>query len=125
MYALTTIEPGTALPVILADELEQAVEFSRAAKSAATIRAYRSDWRVFTAWCAARGLATMPAAPESVAAFLATEATRGTKASTLSRRVAAIRYIHGLGNEASPTDHAAVKTTLQGIRRTLGVAPVK
>ena len=61
---------------------------------------------------------------ETAAAFLANEAMRGTKASTISRRVAAIRYIHGLGNQPSPTDHAAVKTTLQGIRRTLGVAPI-
>ena len=35
--------------------LEQAVEFSRAAESAATIRAYQSDWRVFTTWCGSAG----------------------------------------------------------------------
>jgi site-specific recombinase XerC len=125
MNTLARIETSPALPAILAAELEQAVEFSRAAKSAATIRAYQSDWRVFTAWCGERGLAPMPAMPETVAAFLAQEATRGTKASTISRRVAAIRYIHSLANQPSPTAESAVKTTLQGIRRKMGVAPVK
>ena len=36
----------------------------------------------------------MPAAPETVAAFLAAEAKRGAKTSTIGRRLAAIRYAH-------------------------------
>jgi site-specific recombinase XerD len=63
----------------------------------------------------------LPAAPETVAAYLAAHA--GTsKASTLGRRVAAIRYAHKLGGLETPTDAEGVKATMRGIRRTFGGA---
>jgi site-specific recombinase XerC len=64
-------------------------------------------------------LSRLPAAPETVAAYLAAHA--GTsKASTLGRRVAAIRYAHKLVGHALPTDAEGVKATVRGIRRTYG-----
>jgi site-specific recombinase XerD len=63
----------------------------------------------------------LPAAPETVAAYLAAHA--GTsKASTLGRRVAAIRYAHKLAGLETPTDAEGVKATMRGIRRTFGGA---
>ena len=47
------------------------------------------------------------------------------KVSTLGRRVAAIRYAHKLAALPPPTDAEAVKATLGGIRRSIGLAPVK
>jgi hypothetical protein len=44
----------------------------------------------------ARQASPLPADPATIAAFLAAEAQAGTKASTISRRVAAIRYAHKL-----------------------------
>jgi site-specific recombinase XerD len=61
--------------------------------AAATRRAYQADWKMFAAWCAARGAAALPAAPETVAAFLAAEATAGAKPSTIARRAAARSYV--------------------------------
>jgi integrase len=59
-----------------------------------------------------------------VAAYLAAHA--GTsKASTLSRRVAAIRYAHNLAGLATPTDAEGVRATMRGIRRTHGSARVR
>ena len=60
--------------------------------------------------------------------FLADEASRGRRPSTLQRRLAAIKYaIESAGvlsdTEKSPTAHKAVSATLGGIRRTLGAAP--
>jgi hypothetical protein len=66
----------------------------------------------------------LPVAPVTVAAFLATEAEAGKRPSTLGRRLAAIRYFHKLADLPSPTDAEAVKATLRGIRRTLGMAKV-
>jgi integrase len=61
-----------------------------------------------------------------VAAFLAGEAELGTKASTIGRRVAAIRYAHKLaGHTPLPTDDERVRATVRGIRRTIGAARVK
>ena len=40
-------------------------------RAAETERLYQTDWRAFTAWCGAVGLASLPAAPATVAGFLA------------------------------------------------------
>ncbi len=60
-----------------------------------------------------------------MAAFLAAEASRGAKAATISRRLAAIRYAHKLAGHEPPTNSEAVKATLRGIRRTAGGAPAR
>ena len=60
-----------------------------------------------------------------MAAFLAAEATGGTKASTIGRRVAAIRYAHKLAGHEPPTNAEAVKAVMRGIRRTIGTARVQ
>ncbi len=106
-------------------EAEAAAAFARAEKADATRRAYRSDFGRFAAWCAARGAAPLPAAPEVVATFLASDAEAGAKPSTLARRVAAIRYAHRLAGHEPPTNAESVRATLRGIRRTLGAAPAQ
>jgi hypothetical protein len=75
MNSLTTFD-APALPAV---DLEIAKDFAVASKAAATRRAYRKDFARFTAWCAERSLSAIPAAPETVAAFLAAEAARGIK----------------------------------------------
>ena len=55
MNALAVIaEP--ALPVVFEAELELASDFAKASKSAATLKAYRTDFSIFEAWCRGRGL---------------------------------------------------------------------
>ena len=87
----------------LAATLELAADFARASKAKTTLAAYRSDWRVFEGWCQERGLAALAAPPEVVCGFLADEATRGRRASTLGRRLAAIRYFHRAAGLEAPT----------------------
>jgi len=119
MNALVTIEQP-ALPVELTATLELAADFAKASKSKATLAAYGSDWRIFDAWCSARGLDALPASAAAVAAFLADEATTGRRASTLGRRLAAIRYFHRAAGHDTPTSDEKVKAVLAGIRRTIG-----
>jgi len=116
--------PAGHLPALRAD-LDQAVAYAKAEKAEATRKAYGSDFAIFAAWAAERGLTGLPASAEAVAAFLAHEATIGVKPSTISRRVAAIRYAHRLAGLASPTDAEPVKATVRGIRREKGTAPKK
>jgi site-specific recombinase XerD len=123
MNALAPVAATAPLAVTIQDEIEAARSFAMAEKSEATRRAYRSDFEIFTAWCTARGVASMPAAPETVKVFLASQAIGGTKASTLGRRVAAIRYAHKLAGFEPPTNSELVKVELRGIRRTIGAAP--
>jgi site-specific recombinase XerD len=113
------------LPAALAPELEEAVGYAKAEKAEATRRAYNSDFDLFRSWCAAKRVSALPASPEAVAAFLATEANRGVKVATISRRLAAIRYAHKLAGHEPPTNSEAVRATLRGIRRTAGSAPTR
>jgi site-specific recombinase XerD len=115
--------PAAVLPARLAADLNHAGEFARAEKAAATRRAYRSDFAIFHAWCCERMASALPASAETVAAFLASEARRRVKPSTLGRRVASIRYAHKLAGHPTPTDDERVRATLRGIRRTAGMAP--
>ena len=55
MNALVTIERA-ALPAVLTATLELAADFAKASKAPATQAAYASDFHIFEAWCAARGL---------------------------------------------------------------------
>jgi site-specific recombinase XerD len=118
--ALTVIETAQNLPAALGPDLAAAIDLAKAEKAVSTRKAYGTDFRIFKAWCDGKGVPALPASPETVAAFLAAEAGGGVKPSTLSRRVAAIRYAHKLAGVETPTDAEGVKATMRGIRRTFG-----
>jgi hypothetical protein len=119
------IPPLTAgqLPALPAADIDRAASYARQDKAPATRAAYRSDFGAFKAWCLARSVSTLPASPETVAAYLASEAEAGRKPSTIGRRCAAIRYAHKLAGHEPPTNSEAVKATLRGIRHSIGTAP--
>jgi site-specific recombinase XerD len=112
--------PAPSLPAAVQ---EAADAFALAEKATATVRAYRTDVRLFMAWCYRQGVAGgFPAAPDIVAGFLAAEAVRGVKAATIGRRVAAIGYAHRLLDLPDPTTTETVRRQVRGIRRTIGAA---
>jgi site-specific recombinase XerD len=122
--AITVVPDGSSLPAALGPDLAAAVDLAKAEKAVSTRKAYGTDFRIFREWCEARGVSALRAAPETVAAYLAAHAST-SKASTLGRRVAAIRYAHKLAGHAPPTDAEGVKATMRGIRRTYGSARVR
>jgi site-specific recombinase XerD len=125
MNALTVVHSAENLPGPAAD-LAMARDFARNEKAEATRRAYGADFDAFVAWCSSRQVAVLPATPETIAGFLAAEAARGIKPSSIGRRVAAIRYAHKLaGTGEPPTNSEVVKATVRGIRRTVGAAQVR
>lgn len=113
---------GEALPAEAAAIVRA---YQRASKADATVRAYASDARVFQDWCAQFGFRPLPASPEAVAGFIVSEAEAGRAASTLGRRLAAIRYAHKLARVADPTDDEGVRAAMKGARRKVGVAPTQ
>lgn len=115
-------------PARLADLEARIARAVAKGRSAATIRAYASDWADFATWCEAIGLDALPAAPASVAGYVAELAfppdDRSAMAvSTITRRLAAIGQVHGLAHHRNPATDALVREAMQGIRRALGVAP--
>ncbi|MGB3545193.1 site-specific integrase, partial [Rubrivirga sp.] len=102
-----------ALPAALEADAASAKRFAEAARSDATLKAYRSDWTDFQAWCRSRGASSMPATPETVSLYIASRAQAGPegddgrptaplKVATLKRRLAAISQAHKLAGLESP-----------------------
>ncbi len=109
----------------LAESLRSASQYAAAEKSAATRRAYASDWKHYTWWCAQNAVAELPSTPATVAAYLAHLADAGRSASTIARRLAAIGYAHKLKGLEPPTTAEAVRAVNRGIRRRIGTAPTQ
>lgn len=121
MTAALALPAATDPPARPEDVAERLRGYARASKAEATWRAYAADWRCFTTWCADHGRASLPAAPDTVAAYLACLAER-RKPSTLARRIASIAQAHSAAGHDSPTTSAEVRLVWSGIRRSLGVS---
>lgn len=104
-----------------AQQLELAIEaayrYAYQSRAESTWRTYEGSWRLFEKWCESMSLAALPAQPKTVAAFIAFEADKGLAPSTLSHRLAAIRFVHLRQELPSPHDTLPVKEVMQGIRR--------
>jgi len=112
------VGPGPASAEALA-ALAAAIDFAGQALAPATLRAYRADWQHFCAWCRAAGWAALPAAPATVAAYLASLAkTHATSA--LVRRLAALSRAHRFARQPWPAADPAIRNTLRGIQRKFG-----
>ena len=96
-----------------------------AARSPATLRAYRTDWTAFVAWCRVQSVTALPAQPETVAAWIAARLEQGRKAATLARGIAAVSCAHELAGFESFSRSRVVQDALRGMRRTLGTAPTR
>jgi integrase len=98
---------------------QRAQDYASSAIAVGTRRAYGSDWRDFAGWCSAHGLASLPAAAETVAVYLADLAAY-RKTSTVGRRLSAISQAHKTAGFASPAADVAVRQVMAGIRRKHG-----
>lgn len=105
----------------LSPYLAEAETYIRRARAGNTVKAYRSDWTSFEAFCRGRELASLPAAAATVAAY-AVESARRLKAKTIERRLSAISQAHQIAGHASPVEDKIVRTVMAGIRRVKGTA---
>jgi integrase len=123
-YEVEAMEATALLPYDT--DVESAKRYGRAARSPRTRIEYARDWSHFAHYCEHAGLAVLPAAPQTVAAYLASLAgrlDRPLKATTIQRRAAAIAFRHRQHGHAPPTAHPLVADVLAGITREHGVAP--
>jgi len=84
-----------------------------------TLRAYESDFRDFSAFCAKNGFSSMPSQPKIIALYI-THLSKSSKFSTLKRRIASISVLHKLKGHYLDTKHPIIMENLHGIKRTLG-----
>lgn len=119
----TELTPATSTTALtLARLSDSAREYVRHSKAPRTLKAYQSDWRDFQNFCRGGGFQPLPAAPETVALYLASMADEGHKPATMSRRLAALSKAHSAAGFDSPTAmrHACVKEVWDGIKRRKG-----
>lgn len=86
------------------------------AYSPATMRSYFSDVEAFEVWCVAAGHTVFPARTETVCAFLEDQG-RDKAASTVRRRLYAIRKAHRLLGLNDPTHDEEINLALRRVRR--------
>jgi integrase len=85
-------------------------------RTASTLRAYRSDWADFAAWCEAHGVESLPASTDTTCRYLNDLAAQGRRPATLQRRVSSIAEAHQAADFASPTADMTLRSLLQAIR---------
>lgn len=90
-----------------------------------TRKAYAKHWAAFTAWCTEQGLCALPAAPQTVALYLAARADQGLKVTTIELTLTTISQAHLVGGYPSPRSDRLVRETWKGIRRRVGIAKSK
>ena len=84
-----------------------------------TLRAYKSDFKDFGAFCAKHGFNSMPTEPKVVALYL-THLSANSKISTLRRRLVSIGVVHKLKGHYLDTKHPVIIENLMGIKRKKG-----
>ena len=84
-----------------------------------TERAIRADLAVYAAWCRSRGLAALPAPPETVADFVDAMAAERAPA-TVRRYVASIGVVQRAAGLPEPTQAGSVRLALQRMHRRRG-----
>lgn len=128
----------------------EAQAFAGLSKAPETIRAYTYHWRVFDRWCGERRLVSCPAAPATVADYIAFRAEHGVpdaeaapdveadlragkyrrrstrqswKTDHIATGLCAIGLFHEFKGYDSPRGSRAVKTVWEGIRRVKAARP--
>jgi site-specific recombinase XerD len=109
-------------PHPLADLADAVAANVAASVSPRTLRAYRSDWKTFSAWCETRGLLPMPAHPQVIATYITWLDAQGRAVSTIARALVSIGQAHQAFDHESPTADRLVRKTMKGIRRNKGSA---
>ena len=67
----------------------------KSSKSNNTLRAYKSDFRDFGAFCVKHSLNSLPSDPKTVSLYI-TQLSKSLKISTLRRRLVSISMVHKL-----------------------------
>lgn len=116
------------LPELTPDDKERVDRYVGRASAETTLRAYRSDWKLFVEWCSERRYNPLPATPQLAAAFLTDIAENGTRHSkgrplskaSVGRRLAAIVFAHraaGLEPPTSQPDAVRLEKAMRAIRK--------
>ncbi len=92
----------------------------KSSKANNTLRAYTSDFRDFSVFCAKHGFNSLPSEPKIVSLYLTHLFRNSKKVSTLRRRLVSISMVHKLKGHYLDTKHPIIIENLMGIKRVNG-----
>ena len=98
---------------------EETINNLKSSKANNTLRAYKSDFKDFLAFCSKHGLHSLPTEPKIVSLYL-THLSKNSKISTLRRRLVSISMIHKLKGHYLDIKHPIIIENLMGIKRVKG-----
>ena len=98
---------------------DETLENLKSSKANNTLRAYKSDFKDFGAFCAKHGFNSMPTEPKVVSLYL-THISASSKISTLRRRLVSIGVVHKIKGHYLDTKHPVIIENLMGIKRKKG-----
>ncbi len=98
---------------------EETLKNLKSSKANNTLRAYKSDFRDFGAFCANHGFESLPTEPKIISLYL-THLSKNSKISTLRRRLVSISMIHRFKGHYLDTKHPIIIENLMGIKRVKG-----
>ena len=80
----------------------------QSSKATNTVRAYKSDFKDFSLFCAQNAFKALPSEPKIVSLYLTYLSTKDIKMSTLKRRIVSIGVIHKLKGHYLDTKHPSI-----------------
>ena len=92
----------------------------KSSKAKNTIRAYKSDFKDFGLFCAQNGFKSLPSEAKIISLYLTHLSTKGSKISTLKRRLVSIGVIHRLKGHYLDMKHPSIIENIMGIKRRKG-----
>ena len=98
---------------------EETINNLKSSKANNTLRAYKSDFRDFSLFCAKHNFDSLPTEPKIVSLYL-THLSKSFKISTLRRRLVSIGMLHKLKGHYLDTKHPIIIENLLGIKRIKG-----
>jgi len=108
------VSQPTALDTQHVAHVAHALDASMAGNTQAN---YRSQWRLFAAWCQTHNYPVLPTTPGTLAAYLASRYSAGAALATCQLAKAAVAKAHAAAGHASPASDARVRQVMRGIAR--------
>jgi integrase len=127
LFGNLVLPPGTYDPAraeAIRQLAAQAAVYATHARGEGTLRAYRSAWRQYSAWCDCLGFPALSADPQLIGMYLTAAAERLAVA-TLQVHLAAIVAAHRLVGLSLDPGHPAIAVLLDGIKRRKGTRPAR
>ena len=121
-YSMIQIKPKvkSELQIDIKKLQEETLLNLQNSKAINTVRAYKSDFKDFTLFCAKNGFKSLPSEPKIVSLYLTYLSANEAKMSTLKRRLVSIGVIHKLKGHYLDTKHPIIIENLMGIKRVKG-----